>query len=136
LRHQPHARREATIEGILVSAATSIGLGVEPTLVLRKSIRQVLILGIEGTLTPRSFSVLLKLAERALTNGGQVANSELMVGLTKHSSEKTISQSVNKLKSELCKAGLERDQAKRLIVNLRTTGYRLDLPAEQIRIDE
>ena len=127
------------ISGILVSAfSDSVApAGVpspEPRLRITRPGRRARFDGTDLRLTPRSFDLLVILAEGMLQSAAPVGKrhleDRLLVG---NFSEKAIGQAVNRLKSELMKSGVCRENARSFIENVRAVGYRLLLPTSDIR---
>jgi Transcriptional regulatory protein, C terminal len=130
------------ISGILVSGfSNSVApAGVpspEPRLRITRPGRRARFDGTDLRLTPRSFDLLVILAEGMLQSAAPVEKrhleDRLLVG---NFSEKAIGQAVNRLKSELMKSGVCRENAQSLIENVRAAGYRLTLSASDIQIDD
>lgn len=130
-----------SIRGILVSSSNHAGAPreaslPEPQLRIAKAARRARLGGFDLKLTPRSFDLLVILAEGAIQGAVPVLKRHLEDRLLRGNfSEKAIGQGINKLKSELTKSGVCRESAQSLIENVRAVGYRLTLPPPDIRID-
>jgi DNA-binding response OmpR family regulator len=116
--------------GNLIHAAST-----EPRLRIGKAAKQARLDGLDLRLAPRSFNLLVFLAEGALQGAVPVEKRGLENQLFgKNFSEKALAQAIHKLKSELTKSGVCHEKAHPLIENVRAVGYRLNLLRSDIRI--
>jgi hypothetical protein len=86
-------------------------------------------------LSPRSFDLLLMLAEGAMKGEPMVTLDQLKDRLlTKDHGEKALGQAIGRLRDDLERSGVTSRTVDKLIANVRGEGYRLNLPAAHISI--
>jgi DNA-binding response OmpR family regulator len=131
-----------SISGILVSDSNRGGArreasSPEPQLRIAKAARQACLDGLDLKLTPRSFDLLVILAEGAIHGAVPVPKRHLEDRLMgRNFSDKALGQAINRLKSELTNSGVRGERAQSFIENVRAVGYRLTLSASELRIDD
>lgn len=130
------------ITGILVSSLDSFRtpkevILPEPPLQIARAARRARLYGRDLNLTPRSFDLLVLLAEGAIQGAVPVPKRNLEGRLLpKDFSDKALGQMVNRLKNEMIKSGIDRESAQSLIANIRAVGYCLTLSSSDIRIED
>ena len=127
------------ITGILVyegDPATVLPASLtEPRLEIRRRARRVRLGDTGVSLSPRSFDLLLMLAEAAVTVEAPVPRSDIEDRLwSGYVSKKAVADAVNKLKAELETQGVVEAADCPLIINHRVIGYRLTITPAEIRI--
>jgi DNA-binding winged helix-turn-helix (wHTH) protein len=130
------------ISGILVSSSNIAGRWKEvsvpePRLRIVKAARRARFDGSDLNLSPRSFNLLMILAEGVIQGAAPVEKrlleNKLLAGTF---SEKAVCQAINRLKRQMKSSGVERENAQSLIENIRAVGYRLRLSASDIQVDD
>jgi DNA-binding response OmpR family regulator len=131
-----------SISGILVwssdyAAASRQASLPEPHLQIAKAARRARLDGFHLKLTPRSFDLLLILAEGAI-QGAVPVSLQYLLELLLHGnfSDKALGQAIHKLKFELTKSGVSCGRVQSMIENVRAVGYRLQLSTSDVRIDD
>jgi hypothetical protein len=109
----------------------------EPRLRIVKAARRARFDSSDLKLSPRSFNLLIILAEEAIQGAvpveTRILENKLLAG---NFYEKAIGQAIDRLKREMNSSGVERENAQSLIENIRAVGYRLRLSASDIQIDD
>lgn len=130
-----------TITGILVyeerSAMSPPARDARPRLEIGRRNRRVRLDDTVVSLSPRSFDLLLMLAEAAVECDAPVARRDIEARLwSANVSKKAVAYAVNKLKGELETQGVVEAADCPLIINQRVIGYRLTLAPDEIRISD
>lgn len=128
-----------TITGILVyegEPATMLPASLTgPRLEIRRRARRVRLDDTAVSLTPRSFDLLLLLAEAAVAGDAPMPRRDIEDRLwSAYVSKKAVADAVNKLKAELETQGVVEAADSPLIINHRVIGYRLTIAPAEIRI--
>lgn len=128
-----------TITGILVHedvpATAPLASTAQLRLEIGRTTRRVRFDGTKLRLAPRSFDLLLILAEAAASTGAPVSGHDIEAGLWGVPvDKKAVNDAVGKLKSELVKQGMDEAAVRLAIENVRAKGYRLTLAPDEIHI--
>jgi len=123
-----------TITGIRVREAAAQPVG-KRRLIVGRANRHVWFDGKAIRLTPRSFDLLLILAEAALSSGGLVCRRDIEGKLWKRVpvNKKAVGDAIGKLKNALGRQGVDDTAVRLLIDNRRSEGYRLTLASHEIQ---
>jgi DNA-binding winged helix-turn-helix (wHTH) protein len=130
-----------TISGILVSEGEPFAIQ-EPRsghhrLQISSRTRRVTFDNTELSLTPRSFNLLMMLAETAARDGAFVSRRDIEKRLWAGPvSKKAVADAANKLKRELVTKGAAEAAVRCLIENNRSIGYRLAITSSEILISD
>lgn len=123
----------ASADGLVI---THILVPAKGGLHLWRASRRARLGAVELKLSPQSHGLLLALAQKVLDGGTHIETETLRSNFFSNRNDiKAVNQGLGTLRKQMINSGLEKKTVASLILPVRTTGYALGLPVEEIAIE-